>query len=100
MANKNLNPRDPAALDSWVSGPGAAKIKWNTPGDLDRCVLYLSKSFPDNTKGICAGLKKKAQAKSADPAAKTPPGKTPPTKAPGKKTPPPFTKKAAPFGKK
>lgn len=88
MANKNLNPRDPAALDSWVSGPGAARIKWGTPGDLDRCVLYLGKSFPDNTRGLCAGLKTKALA--TKPTGKTPPGKAAP----------PFTTKAAPVGTK
>lgn len=30
----------------WVSGEGAAKIRWNSPHDYDRCVIQLSKHIP------------------------------------------------------
>jgi len=37
----------------WVHGPGAAKIRWGSPGDFDRCVLHLGKFIAD-PKGYCA----------------------------------------------
>lgn len=27
----------------WKTGPGAAKIRWNTPGDFTRCKRHLTK---------------------------------------------------------
>lgn len=40
----------------WVTGEGAAKIRWNTPGDFLRCVRQLTKYFPTNPKGLCNKL--------------------------------------------
>jgi phage head maturation protease len=37
----------------WVHGAGAAKIRWGSPGDYDRCVLHLSKFLKD-AHGYCA----------------------------------------------
>src|SRR5215831_1140417 len=36
----------------WVHGEGAAKIRWGSPGDFDRCVRHLSKYIRD-AKGYC-----------------------------------------------
>jgi HK97 family phage prohead protease len=36
----------------WVHGEGAAKIRWGSPGDFDRCVEHLGK-FLKNPKGYC-----------------------------------------------
>jgi HK97 family phage prohead protease len=37
----------------WVHGEGAAKIRWGSPGDYDRCVLHLGKFLAD-PHGYCA----------------------------------------------
>jgi len=40
----------------WVHGEGAAKIRWGTPGDFDRCVNQLEQHAhmtPDQAKGYC-----------------------------------------------
>ena len=37
----------------WVSGEGAAKIRWGTPGDWARCVRHLSKYMGPRAKGYC-----------------------------------------------
>jgi len=38
----------------WLYGKGAAKIRWNTPGDWTRCVRQLSKYMGPRAKGYCA----------------------------------------------
>ena len=38
----------------WKYGPGAAKIRWNTPGDWTRCVKQLSKHMGPRAKGYCS----------------------------------------------
>lgn len=39
----------------WTRGKGAAKIRWNTPGDWTRCVRHLRKYVgPEGAKGLCA----------------------------------------------
>jgi hypothetical protein len=38
----------------WLRGKGAAKIRWNTPGDWTRCVRQLSKYMGPRAKGYCA----------------------------------------------
>lgn len=47
----------PAAAEKlheyWVHGEGAAKIKWGTPGDFDRCVRHLEKYMPGRAQGYC-----------------------------------------------
>lgn len=37
----------------WLAGKGAAKIRWNTPGDYLRCVRALRTKFPQNPQGLC-----------------------------------------------
>lgn len=44
----------------WIAGKGAAKIRWNTPGDFMRCVHHLIKYFPKDPKGLCNILHTKA----------------------------------------
>lgn len=52
-----LQSRMPAKLQEyWLAGPGAAKIRWGTPGSFDRCVKELSPKFPADPKGLCANL--------------------------------------------
>jgi hypothetical protein len=38
----------------WTKGPGAAKIRWGTPGDWTRCVRQLGKYLGPRAKGYCA----------------------------------------------
>ena len=47
----------------WLSGPGAAKIRWGTPGDFTRCVRLLKRHFPRATEGLCANLHHEATGK-------------------------------------
>jgi len=44
----------------WLYGKGAAKIRWNTPGDWTRCVRQLSKYMGPRAKGYCALRHKEA----------------------------------------
>lgn len=44
----------------WTTGPGALKIRWNSPGDFDRCVAQLTKYFPKDPKGLCSNLHQRA----------------------------------------
>jgi hypothetical protein len=53
----------------WVAGPGAARIKWGTSGDFDRCIVNIQgeitndgrKPLPDRIiKGLCATLHREA----------------------------------------
>ena len=37
----------------WSHGEGAAKVRWGTSGDFDRCVMHVSK-FMANPQGYCA----------------------------------------------
>jgi hypothetical protein len=38
----------------WQTGPGAIKIRWNTPGDWTRCVANLTKYMgAEDAKGYC-----------------------------------------------
>lgn len=46
--------------DYWTHGEGAAKIRWGTDGSFDRCVRLLRKYFPNDPKGLCARLHKRA----------------------------------------
>ncbi|MET0904311.1 MAG: hypothetical protein ABWZ52_13815 [Acidimicrobiales bacterium] len=47
-------------LDYWVHGEGAAKIRWGTPGDFDRCVRNLRKYFRRDPEGLCNRLHTRA----------------------------------------
>jgi hypothetical protein len=57
-------PSDAAAArrlrNYWLRGRGAAKIRWNTPGDWTRCVKHLSKYMGTRAKGYCQNLHKDA----------------------------------------
>jgi hypothetical protein len=46
----------------WLVGEGAAKIGWNTPGDMTRCMRQLNKYMrkPGMAEGYCAKLHKEA----------------------------------------
>jgi hypothetical protein len=44
----------------WLYGKGAAKIRWNTPGDWTRCVRHLAKYMGPRAKGYCALRHKEA----------------------------------------
>lgn len=54
--------------DYWLRGPGAAKIRWGTPGDFGRCVVAIQAEVSEDgppladnvVKGLCATLHKKA----------------------------------------
>jgi hypothetical protein len=38
----------------WTIGPGALKIRWNTPGDWTRCYRQLAKHMGPRAKGYCS----------------------------------------------
>lgn len=39
----------------WLTGPGAAKIAWHSPGDFTRCELHLEKHVgAERAKRFCA----------------------------------------------
>ena len=56
----------PQLLKYWLTGPGAAKIKWGVPGDFDRCIRNIQSEVADHgaplsdhvIKGLCATLHK------------------------------------------
>jgi hypothetical protein len=37
----------------WTKGPGAAKVRWGTPGDFKRCVHHMSKFVGERAEGLC-----------------------------------------------
>lgn len=43
---------DRGLREYWTHGEGAAKIRWGTPGDFDRCVTHLEK-YVRNPEGLC-----------------------------------------------
>lgn len=49
-------------MSYWTKGAGAAKIRWGTDGDFDRCVVELRKHVPAtiDVKGLCSNLHVKA----------------------------------------
>ncbi len=47
----------------WLTGPGAAKVRWGTPGSFDRCVRALRGDFPQDPEGLCANLYHEATGK-------------------------------------
>lgn len=56
-AASDLASRMPPQLKAyWLTGPGAAKIRWGTPGSFDRCVRALGDDFPQDPQGLCANL--------------------------------------------
>lgn len=61
MVDTNPARGMPLALQRyWLVGKGAAKIRWNVPGDFLRCVRHLVKHFPEDPKGLCNILHQKA----------------------------------------
>jgi hypothetical protein len=49
----------PALQRYWVAGPGAAKIRWGTPGAMTRCARNLAKYVPGRAYQTCNNLGKK-----------------------------------------
>lgn len=61
MVDPNPGRGMPAQLQRYyLGGKGAAKIRWNVPGDFMRCVRILRKYFPANPEGLCNILHTKA----------------------------------------
>lgn len=61
MVDPNPGRGMPAQLQRyWLSGKGAAKIRWGAPKDFNRCVRQLRKYFPKDPKGLCNILHQKA----------------------------------------
>lgn len=57
VPDEELQSRMPERLkDYWLRGPGAARIRWGTPGSFTRCVRALRDDFPQNPEGLCANL--------------------------------------------
>lgn len=58
---RRRSPRGNAATlrRYWTRGEGAAKIRWGTGGDFNRCVRHLRKYIRD-PKGYCALRHKEA----------------------------------------
>lgn len=57
------NPKETQQLRTyWTKGAGAAKIRWGTPGDFNRCRTQLAKyvTNPEWLAGTCANLHKVA----------------------------------------
>ena len=57
----------PQLLQYWTAGPGAAKIRWGTPGDFDRCRHLVNEAVVKGGEaplsdrvisGLCATLHK------------------------------------------
>lgn len=62
--SEEFQSKMPAQLKRyWLTGEGAAKIRWGTPGSFDRCVRELRDEFPENTEGLCANLHHEATGK-------------------------------------
>lgn len=60
MADRNPDDGNADHLkDYWTTGEGAAKIRWDTPGDFTRCVRHLGKHVRD-PEGLCAVLHRRA----------------------------------------
>lgn len=63
MADDFASNMPPALKAYWLTGEGAAKIRWGTPGAFDRCVRELRDDFPQDTEGLCANLYRDATGK-------------------------------------
>jgi hypothetical protein len=59
----------------WAFGPGAAKIKWGSEGDHNRCVRLVNEAIvngggkplpPDEIHGLCTNLQKMATGQAHD----------------------------------
>lgn len=71
----DTNPGDGGARrlkDYWVRGPGAAKIRWGTDGDFDRCRTQIQQAITRDGRpplakhiidGLCSNLHKEATGK-------------------------------------
>lgn len=53
------DPRAEKLRRYWSTGKGAAKIRWNTPGDWKRCYRHLKKYMGLRAKGYCQNLHKR-----------------------------------------
>ena len=51
-------PKD--LMGYWAHGPGAAKIRWGTPGAMTRCARYLAKYVgPHRSHATCNNIGKR-----------------------------------------
>lgn len=63
-SSQEFQSKMPANLKKyWLTGAGAAKIRWGTPGSFDRCVRALRGDFPQDPQGLCANLYHEATGK-------------------------------------
>jgi hypothetical protein len=71
-------------MEYWAHGEGAGKIRWDTDGDFDRCIVQIQKAVTDGgkpplpdhmIKGLCNHLHVRATG--------APPGHGPAESAPG-----------------
>ena len=69
MVDTALGTQLPPQLERyWLTGAGAAKIGWNSPGDFERCIVNVQAEvskdgppLPDHViKGLCATLHRMA----------------------------------------
>lgn len=66
MADRTKMPAQ--LVKYWLRGPGAARIRWGSDGDFDRCVRAITTETgkdgtplpPDRVKGLCASLHRMA----------------------------------------
>jgi hypothetical protein len=69
MVNTGGTERHPIAterlMEYWAHGEGAAKIRWNVPGDFDRCIMHVQEAVTKGgnaplsdhvIKGLCSNL--------------------------------------------
>ncbi len=59
MADTNPDAGGERLSNYWVTGPGAAKLRWGQPGDHGRCVKQLRKHVRD-PEALCAVLHHRA----------------------------------------
>lgn len=64
VAGRELSPKDAKNTERlkryWTTGPGAAKIRWGTPGSWRRCYRHLVKYVgPKIAPGLCTNLGKR-----------------------------------------
>lgn len=43
----------------WLTGLGAARIRWGTPGDMTRCIRLMREYVGANAGGTCQNLHKR-----------------------------------------
>lgn len=67
MADTTSMP--PQLVRFWTTGPGAARIRWGTNGDFDRCVIAITEETDGKVserviRGACSNLHRIATGKN------------------------------------